>query len=51
MGFMSGSLDDDSGGTEDDEAQESGDLEDGTLDPDELSGEPNWWDEGSDDED
>jgi hypothetical protein len=26
------------------------DLEDGTLDPDELSSEPEWWDEGSDDE-
>jgi hypothetical protein len=26
------------------------DLEDGSLDPDELSGEPDWWDEGSDDE-
>ncbi len=25
-------------------------LEDGTLDPDELTGEPAWWDEGSDDE-
>ena len=26
-------------------------LEDGSLDPDELTGEPAWWDEGSDDED
>lgn len=25
-------------------------LEDGSLDPDELSGEPAWWDDGSDDE-
>ena len=25
-------------------------LEDGSLDPDELDGEPAWWDEGSDDE-
>ena len=25
-------------------------LEDGSLDPDELSGEPDWWDEGIDDE-
>ncbi len=25
-------------------------LEDGSLDPDELDGEPDWWDEGSDDE-
>lgn len=25
-------------------------LEDGSLDPDELDGEPVWWDEGSDDE-
>jgi hypothetical protein len=25
-------------------------LEDGSLDPDELPGEPRWWDEGSDDE-
>ena len=24
-------------------------LEDGSLDPDELDGEPAWWDEGSDD--
>ena len=23
-------------------------LEDGSVDPDELSGEPDWWDEGSD---
>jgi hypothetical protein len=26
-------------------------LEDGTLDPDELDREPTWWDERSDDED
>ena len=25
-------------------------LEDGSLDPDELTHEPTWWDEGSDDE-
>ena len=25
-------------------------LEDGTLDPDELDAEPSWWDVGSDDE-
>ena len=25
-------------------------LEDGSLDPDEATGEPAWWDEGSDDE-
>jgi hypothetical protein len=25
-------------------------LEDGSLDPDELTVEPAWWDEGSDDE-
>jgi hypothetical protein len=25
-------------------------LEDGSLDPDELADEPDWWDEGSDDE-
>jgi hypothetical protein len=25
-------------------------LEDGTLDPDELDDEPEWWDEGADDE-
>ena len=25
-------------------------LEDGSLDPDELTDEPGWWDEGSDDE-
>lgn len=27
------------------------DLENGSLDPDELTDEPDWWDEGSDDED
>jgi hypothetical protein len=32
------------------EAQEADHLEDGSLDPDELTGEPRWWDEGSDDE-
>jgi hypothetical protein len=26
------------------------DLEDGSLDPDELTSAPAWWDEGSDDE-
>jgi hypothetical protein len=35
-----------------DESIESAEaLEDGSLDPDELEGEPGWWDEGSDDED
>jgi hypothetical protein len=34
-----------------DEAErEAEELEDGSLDPDELTGEPVWWDEGSDDE-
>jgi hypothetical protein len=43
--------DDTSRDAEDDEkAQVSSELEDGTLDPDELSSEPAWWDEGSDDE-
>jgi hypothetical protein len=28
----------------------SEELEDGSLDPDELEAEPDWWDEGSDDE-
>lgn len=33
------------------EAEDEGEqLEDGTLDADELDGEPPWWDEGSDDE-
>jgi hypothetical protein len=41
---------------EDEEAErekaerEAEELEDGSLDPDELTGEPAWWDEGSDDE-
>jgi hypothetical protein len=30
--------------------REAEELEDGSLDPDELTGEPEWWDEGSDDE-
>lgn len=30
--------------------REAEELEDGSLDPDELRGEPEWWDEGSDDE-
>lgn len=30
--------------------REAEELEDGSLDPDELGGEPEWWDEGSDDE-
>jgi hypothetical protein len=38
----------------DDDAEErvrrAQELEDGSLDPDELDGEPTWWDEGSDDE-
>ena len=37
-----------------DQPEEAGhaaeELEDGSLDPDELDGEPAWWDEGSDDE-
>ena len=37
--------------TRDDDGQRSAELqEDGSLDPDELDGEPAWWDEGSDDE-
>ena len=39
---------------EDEGAQEDSrpaeELEDGSLDPDELEREPAWWDEGSDDE-
>ena len=31
-------------------SREAEELEDGSLDPDELTGEPAWWDEGSDDE-
>ncbi len=30
--------------------QRAEELEDGSLDPDELDTEPAWWDEGSDDE-
>ena len=30
--------------------READELEDGSLDPDELTGEPDRWDEGSDDE-
>ena len=37
-------------GESDDAEQEADELEDGSLDPDELTGEPAWWDEGSDDE-
>ena len=33
-----------------DAARSAEDLEDGTLDPDELDAEPAWRDEGSDDE-
>ena len=37
--------------TEDEEARRRAEeLEDGSLDPDELTDEPDWWDEGSDDE-
>ena len=32
------------------DAQQAEELEDGSLDPDELLDEPAWWDEGSDDE-
>jgi hypothetical protein len=41
---------------EDDEAErenaehEAEELEDGSLDPDEPTGEPTWWDDGNDDE-
>ena len=37
---------------EDDEEQtrQADELEDGSLDPDELDTEPSWWDEGSADE-
>ena len=34
----------------DDARRRAEELEDGSLDPDELDGEPDWWDEGSDDE-
>ena len=34
----------------DDRLRAAEELEDGTLDPDELETEPAWWDEGSDDE-
>jgi hypothetical protein len=51
VGFGSREDDDNSRDAEDDEnAQASSELEDGTLDPDEPSSEPAWWDEGSDDE-
>jgi hypothetical protein len=33
-----------------DSEHEADDLEDGSLDPDELDDEPEWWDEGADDE-
>ena len=35
---------------EDDRLRAAEELEDGSLDPDELDGEPASWDEGSDDE-
>jgi hypothetical protein len=34
----------------DDAVRQAEELADGSLDPDELTGEPEWWDEGSDDE-
>jgi hypothetical protein len=34
----------------DDDVRQAEELEDGSLDPDELTGEPDWWDDGSDDE-
>ena len=34
----------------DDARRRAEELEDRSLDPDELDGEPDWWDEGSDDE-
>ena len=33
-----------------DAERQAEELEDGSLDPDELTVEPAWWDEGSDDE-
>jgi hypothetical protein len=44
-------LDEPSESTADEEARRRAEeLEDGSLDPDELTDEPDWWDEGSDDE-
>jgi hypothetical protein len=37
-------------GQREDTAHQAESLEDGSLDPDELTDEPDWWDEGSDDE-
>ena len=39
------------GADPDERARQASELEDGSLDPDELEAEPDWWDEGSDDED
>jgi hypothetical protein len=52
IGVTSGSYRDDDETREEEEGDTefSPDLEDGTLDPDELHGEPDPWDEGSDDE-
>jgi hypothetical protein len=36
--------------TDDQSEQDAEELEDGRLDPDELEDEPEWWDEGADDE-
>jgi len=36
--------------SEEEATRRAEELEGGILDPDELSGEPEWWDEGSDDE-
>jgi hypothetical protein len=45
------SAEDPRAGAEGDDARgDAEDLEDGSLDPDELTDEPDWWDEGSDDE-
>ncbi len=35
---------------DDERVRRAEELEDGSLDPDELDAEPAWWDEGSDDE-
>ena len=35
---------------DEEQTRQAEELEDGSLDPDELDAEPSWWDEGSDDE-
>lgn len=39
------------GEVSDERTRQVAELEDGSIDPDELDGEPDWFDQGADDED